>query len=392
MSYSCDERGYINFSEGHIIMKRYQMLSQIGKGTFSRVMRCRDLHKSESDEKRYVALKIIRNVEKYKKAAKIENQILNAIKSLDSKDMSNCAHLTLSFDYHGHHCFVFPLFGRSVYRVLYGNKYAPFVANQVQQFAWQIIGAVKFMHDCKIIFTDMKPENLVFIRDKTNITPISKLEQHMPYAFGFWKKRMIKAGYSSNSIMALQVEVPADPGIKVIDFGSAVFDFGSRGHSHLVQTRHYRAPEVVLGMCWSFPIDIWSIGCILLEFIYGRMVFNTHDAIDHLNQMNTMIGPMPQKLLKIIPSETYKTYFVKDRKLRLEKAKISKVQCQNLKKYFKPNSRDLLLDLVSRMLQWMPEDRISCEQALKHPYFQDVDTTLLHPKKHVEEEKGSLIV
>jgi len=382
----------MNFSEGHIIRKRYQMLSQIGKGTFSRVMQCLDLEKSEPHKKRYVALKIIRNVDKYKKAAKIENQILNAIKSLDTKNVSNCAHLLLSFDYHGHHCFVFPLFGRSVYRVLSGNKYCPFVTMQVKQFAWQIIGAVKFMHDCKIIFTDMKPENLVFISDKTKFTPISKLEQHFPYAFQFWKKRMLKAGYSYSSVMALEVEVPIDPGIKVIDFGSAVFDFGSRGHGHLVQTRHYRAPEVVLGMCWSFPIDIWSIGCILLEFIYGRMVFNTHDAIDHLNQMNTMIGPMPLKLMQIIPRETYRKYYTKDGKLRLEKAKISKVQCQNLKKYFKPNSRDLLLDLVARMLQWLPEDRISCEEALKHPYFQDVDTTLLHPKKRVDEEKRDLIV
>merc|ERR1719295_256574 len=153
---------------------------------------------------------------------------------------------------------------------------------------------------------------------------------------------MLKAGYTENNINWLTIEIPLDTRLKVIDFGSALF--ADQWHSHLVQTRHYRAPEVVLGMRWSFPIDIWSIGCILLEFIYGRMVFNTHDAIDHLNQMNTMIGPMPLKLMQIIPRETYRKYYTKDGKLRLEKAKISKVQCQNLKKYFKPNSRDLLLD------------------------------------------------
>jgi len=102
MSYSCDERGYINFVEGLIIIKRYQMLSQIGKGTFSRVMRCVDLQKSEKDENRFVALKINRNVDKYKAAAKIEYQILNAIKKIDTKDVSNCAHLLTTFDYYGH--------------------------------------------------------------------------------------------------------------------------------------------------------------------------------------------------------------------------------------------------------------------------------------------------
>merc|ERR1719334_2983430 len=179
------------------------------------------------------------------------------------------------------------------------------------------------------------------------------MQSVLPHAFKYWKKRMESAGYSKTEIMSLSVEIPTDTRLKVIDFGSALFE--SRWHNHLVQTRHYRAPEVVLGMRWSFPIDVWSIGCIMLEFIYGRMVFNTHDAIDHLNQMTTMIGPMPLKLLEIIPSEVYKTYFIKDRELQLKRAKISRVQCQKLKKYFKPNSRDLLLDLVSKMLKWMPE-------------------------------------
>jgi len=390
MSYSCDERGYINFVGGLIIMKRYQMLSQIGKGTFSRVMRCVDLQKSKEDKHRFVALKINRNVDKYKAAAKIEYQILNAIRKIDIKGVSNCAHLLSTFDYYGHYCFVLPLFGKSVYRVLSGNKYTPFISEQVKEFAWQIIGAMKFMHSCKIIFTDLKPENLVFIKNRYTKRLIADIEPLLPYAFKFWKERMQKAGYSNSAIATLAVEVPDSTGIKVIDFGSALFE--SQWHSHLVQTRHYRAPEVVLGMRWSFPIDIWSIGCILLEFIYGRMVFNTHDAIDHLNQMNTMIGPMPAKLLNAIPSEVYRTYFIKDRELRLKKAKISAVQCQNLKKYFKPNSRDLLLDLVSRMLRWLPEERISCEDALKHPYFQDVDTTSLFPKKLYVKDQGHIIV
>jgi len=246
------------------------------------------------------------------------------------------------------------------------------------------------MHKSKIIFTDLKPENLVFFRNSYHKESIANLEPHLPYAFKFWKARMQKAGYCNKDLASVKVEVPLDSRIKVIDFGSALFE--SQWHSHLVQTRHYRAPEVVLGMRWSLPIDIWSIGCILLEFIYGRMVFNTHDAIDHLNQMNTMIGPMPMKLLKSIPSEVYRTYFIKDRELRLKNAKISAVQCQNLKNYFKPNSKDLLLDLVSRMLRWLPEERISCEDALRHPYFHDVDTKLLHPKKMYVGKQGHIIV
>ena len=62
--------------------------------------------------------------------------------------------------------------------------------------------------------------------------------------------------------------LPEDSGIKVIDFGSATFK--DQYHSSVVSTRHYRAPEVILGLGWSFPCDIWSVGCILVELATGQ--------------------------------------------------------------------------------------------------------------------------
>jgi hypothetical protein len=62
---------------------------------------------------------------------------------------------------------------------------------------------------------------------------------------------------------------PENSDIKVIDFGSAAFD--DQYHSTIVSTRHYRAPEVILGLGWTFPCDIWSVGCILVELATGAM-------------------------------------------------------------------------------------------------------------------------
>ena len=61
--------------------------------------------------------------------------------------------------------------------------------------------------------------------------------------------------------------MPDNSDIKVIDFGSATFD--DQYHSSIVSTRHYRAPEVILGLGWTFPCDIWSVGCILVELATG---------------------------------------------------------------------------------------------------------------------------
>ncbi len=67
----------------------------------------------------------------------------------------------------------------------------------------------------------------------------------------------------------------ASPGIacaraplQVIDFGSATFE--DQHHSSIVSTRHYRAPEVILGLGWSFPCDMWSVGCIMVELLTGE--------------------------------------------------------------------------------------------------------------------------
>lgn len=62
--------------------------------------------------------------------------------------------------------------------------------------------------------------------------------------------------------------MPRSSTIKVIDFGSSTFE--EAHHSSVVSTRHYRAPEVILGIPWSFPCDIWSIGCIIVELLTGE--------------------------------------------------------------------------------------------------------------------------
>jgi len=370
--YTCDERGYINFAEDLVIKNQYKMVAQIGKGTFSRVIKCQDLEAKKDDDK-LVALKINRNVEKYQWAAKTEQEILTSIVAWDRQNRSGCIHLKASFKFCGHQIFVFPLLGKSLYDFASSNRFVPFGLPQIKQFMLQIVAAVKFMHDSKIIFTDLKPENIVFVGNRTIRRPIASMEPNLPYAFRYWKEREAEKKHRDRAKVNSTAEIPLDTRIKVIDFGSALFADRAHSNQHLVQTRHYRAPEVVLGQRWSYAIDIWSIGCIMLEFIYGRMVFNTHDSIDHLDQMSTMIGPIPPRMIRSPSNKEITSMFHNDGTLRLEDAKRSHVHCKNLNRYFGPNEAKML-DLVSKMLKWDPKDRINCNEALRHPYFADVDT------------------
>ena len=69
------------------------------------------------------------------------------------------------------------------------------------------------------------------------------------------------------------IRVPKNSAIKVIDYGSAIFE--DQHHSSVVSTRHYRAPEVILGLGWSFSVDIWSVGCILVELTTGTSPYTS---------------------------------------------------------------------------------------------------------------------
>ena len=73
--------------------------------------------------------------------------------------------------------------------------------------------------------------------------------------------------------------MPRTSNIKVIDFGSATFE--DQYHSKIVSTRHYRAPEVILGLGWTFPADIWSVGCILVELVTGARFTSSISAGFH---------------------------------------------------------------------------------------------------------------
>jgi dual specificity protein kinase CLK2/3 len=85
--------------------------------------------------------------------------------------------------------------------------------------------------------------------------------------------------------------VPASTRLKLIDFGGSCYDHEKK--SSVINTRQYRAPEVMLGTGWSMPSDIWSLGCILVELYEGELLFGTHDSVEHLALIERIIGLFP---------------------------------------------------------------------------------------------------
>ena len=120
------------------------MVKMLGQGTFGKVVQARDRRRGE-----FVAIKIIRSVQKYRDASKIELRVLATLKANDPENRNRCIHLRDCFDYKNHICIVMDLLGQSVFDFLKGNQFVPFPNSQIQSFARQLFTSVacKFSGD-----------------------------------------------------------------------------------------------------------------------------------------------------------------------------------------------------------------------------------------------------
>ncbi|KAE8589132.1 hypothetical protein XENTR_v10022898 [Xenopus tropicalis] len=267
-----DVEGHLIYHSGDWLQERYEIVSTLGEGTFGRVVQCVDHRRGGAR----VALKIIKNVEKYKEAARLEINVLEKINEKDPENKHLCVQMYDWFDYHGHMCISFELLGLSTFDFLKENNYFPYPIHQVRHMALQVCQAVKFLHDNKLTHTDLKPENILFVSSDYELT----------YNMEKRDERCVK-----------------NTDIRVVDFGSATFDH--EHHSTIVSTRHYRAPEVILELGWNQPCDVWSVGCIIFEYYVGFTLFQTHDNREHLAMMERILGPVPSRMVRKTRKQKY---------------------------------------------------------------------------------------
>ncbi|KAI9690263.1 MAG: dual specificity protein kinase kns1 [Bathelium mastoideum] len=375
-----DEDGHYVVTPDTDLTERYQIIKLLGQGTFGKVVEAFDKKKRAK-----CAVKIIRSVQKYRDASRIELRVLSTLALNDKSNINKCIHLRDCFDFRNHICIVTDLLGQSVFDFLKGNQFVPFPSTHIQGFARQLFTSVAFLHDLNLIHTDLKPENILLVNAAYQT---------------FTYNRTIPSSSSSQSRSARHRKVLLDPEIRLIDFGSATFD--DEYHSSVVSTRHYRAPEIILNLGWSYPCDIWSIGCILVEFFTGDALFQTHDNLEHLAMMEPVCGyKIDKELVKQVLHSTRGSsknsasqYFRKSQLLDYPNSDTAKTS----KKYVKAMKHlaDTIppltefnrqfLDLLRKIFVYDPKKRITAKEALQHPWFretlQDDEAELLMTPKH----------
>ncbi|KZO96674.1 kinase-like protein [Calocera viscosa TUFC12733] len=353
---SCDDKeGHYVITPGDCIGNdhRYKIVRLLGQGTFGKVVEAQDLHSQRRERK--VAVKIIRAIQKYRDASKIEVRVLERLKQADPQNIHQCIHAEQVFDFRNHVCIVSELLGMCVYDFLKENEFQPFPRDHIWSFARQLLDSVAFLHTQGLVHTDLKPENILLVNHTSRQICVAEQTRRAPAQYR---------------------KVLLDTKIRLIDFGSATFE--SEYHSSVVSTRHYRAPEIILGMGWSYPCDAYSIGCILVEFYTGTALFQTHDNVEHLAMMEVVMGAM---------SPTFKNvgrrpeFFKSNGALDWPKARASKASKRDVTKMkalelvINPNKDDAnkrFCELVRELLAFDPKSRIRVRDALASGFIKMV--------------------
>lgn len=227
-------------------LKNYVIEAELGKGAFGNVFKV----KAQETENCY-AIKVIKNEERFIRAAKMEATILKHL--LDHKIPHVCQIVDCfyySSNQLNHPCFVFDLYHSDLYTALCNQKKefsTGFDHTFIKDVVRQVFLALSHLNAHRIIHADLKPENIMLENSKTNA-------------------------------------------IKIIDFGSSCFQ-QSKIHTY-IQSRYYRSPEVMLGRGYNTQIDVWSLGCIIFELLTTTPLFRAKNT-KHLIMMHTELLNVP---------------------------------------------------------------------------------------------------
>ncbi|KAL8453635.1 hypothetical protein Emed_000770 [Eimeria media] len=245
-----DAEGYYKATVGEMLGGRYRVESDaVGKGVFSNVLKCWD-----TEENRFVAVKVIRRNDMMRRAAEKERSILRLLNSADKDDRRHVVRLLRSFEHREHFCLVFEWLWGNLRNALkkYGAGHG-LNASAVHSYAKQLFIALRHLRKCKIMHADLKPDNIL-LNDKFTT-------------------------------------------LKVCDLGSASDVTDNEVTAYLV-SRFYRAPEIIIGAKYDSQIDVWSAAATLYELATGQVLFAGRTNNDMLKCIMEYKGKLPNKLIK----------------------------------------------------------------------------------------------
>ncbi|CAH1153408.1 unnamed protein product [Phaedon cochleariae] len=336
--------GYMPINIGDILKGQFKVCRKLGWGHFSTVWLCQNL---VDDGPTYVALKICKSAQMFAAVAQDEIKLLNETKLINAGHVGY-KHIVQMVDtfrlmsVNGIHTAIsMEIMGPSLLHLLIQSDFRGIHLDGVRRIVSQVLKGLTYLHEaCRIIHTDIKPENILIKVDENYIRSIigktekfAELGLDMPRSYvasDCWTDQNRELADSDEDILSrfegqrgqsypydkflgeltdfrkrhteprLNAPMWISPNIeiKIADLGNACWE--EHHFSSEIQTRQYRALEVILGSGYSFPADIWSVGCMAFEMATGEMLFSpkgdreSSANLDHLCLIWETLDGIPQ--------------------------------------------------------------------------------------------------
>merc|ERR1712166_319452 len=270
----------------------------------------------------HASAKLNTNKKRFHQQALVEVKLLQYLKEHDPHDHANVIHMEEYFYFRNHLCITFEICSMNLYELVQKNNYQGL--SLIWRFAVQLFTALRALKKLRIIHCDLKPENILLRQANKS-------------------------------------------GIKIIDFGSSCFE-DERVYTY-IQSRFYRAPEVILGLPYDAAIDMWSIGCILAELYTGYPIFPGENEMEQMSCIMEVLDQPPSDLVEISSR----------RKMFFDSKGQARVVTNSRGKKRRPGSQDIasalhcddkqFVSFLQGCLMWDPRDRFSPDDAMQHPWL-----------------------
>ncbi|GIZ44951.1 hypothetical protein CKM354_000813500 [Cercospora kikuchii] len=396
---------YLQVHPGDVLNGKYNVISKLGWGGFSTVWLAQDRSRWFWQQPRYLAVKVTTTTGTQQgselevcrrlmhHAQDIGYDVLRpAIDHFEVLGENGAKHLCLV-----HEPMQEPM---TIFRQRLPGNRIPWPV--VRGYLVLLLRALDLLHTkCHVIHTDLKPGDLLIcFWNPNDLAEYVRQEADNPMRRKIVGDRTI---YRSHGCLGtLENFAP----LKLVDYDQAVFVDGEASERHPIQPSAYRSPEVLLDIPYSYSADIWNLGLLIVYLLEGKDIFNkvfdddgSYNARRHIASMVRLLGNPPVSLLerekkwRDVPLETPATAaegdsvtssttsceffggpFFDEHGVLLHPGSEERMTNAKLSDHITAldgDEKDAFLDLLSQMLQWVPEDGKSAKELLDHPWLAD---------------------
>eukprot|EP00760_Papus_ankaliazontas_P021212 PhM_4_TR18659/c0_g1_i1/m.75826/K08832/SRPK3, STK23; serine/threonine-protein kinase SRPK3 len=375
--------GYHAVQPGEVFGGKYKAVVKLGWGEFSTVWLARDV-----ETQTFVALKISRADEDFRGASLHENdayEVLNQtlVKYEQGSPPIESEFIMRMFEYfehtgpHGTHIVtVAELLGPNLLKLITVHEFRGIEIDIVRVVIRQVLLGLTFLHSHGIVHSDIKPENILLVSPTENVmrammcVPDSEITEADIVSV----QNALRGVYTVAEDEGRMEALFRHYGAKISDLGSARYT-NRQYPVCVVQTREYRAPEVLLGYAdIGTGADLWSVACMTFELITGDFLFDPKVQEDydkdvyHFTLMRHMLGevPTPFSICGTLSPE----FFATDGRFLGPDMESTTIAQHAMENYGVPEEEAVALEqFLLPMLMYDPTQRATAKEMLSHPWL-----------------------